>query len=226
MIDKRNFLAFVLSLTVQLVLAQSIPFNGLIVDGQQQPLGKVKVSVNGVKNKFTRTDKQGRFGLSNIKQGDVLELKGKNFACDVTVEDINGIRITIIDSRATPQSAPELADFGYGYVKRREYSSRSTGVTGAELVATGAKDILEALSAKIPGMNFKPAGYGETSTVQMGGTKSFSGSSMPLFIVDGMKATSIDHLRITDVEYVEVSKDGSMYGSEGANGVIIIKTKQ
>ena len=68
--------------------------------------------------------------------------------------------------------------------------------------------------------------FRSTSTVQMGGTKSFSGSSMPLFIVDGMKVTSIDHLRITDIDYVEISKDGSMYGSEGANGVIIIKTKQ
>lgn len=215
-----------LSLLVTYVVAQSAPFNGVVVDGQGHPLGKIKISVKGVKNKYTRSDKEGRFGLSQIKSGDVLQIKSKNYTHDVTVEDPKGIRITIVNSNVNSQSAPELADFGYGYVKRREYGSRSTGISGEDLVATGAKDILEAISAKVPGMNFSPGGFGTNSSVQMGGTKSFSGSTMPLFVVDGMKTGSIDHLRITDVEYVEVSKDGTMYGSEGANGVIIIKTKQ
>ena len=60
----------------------------------------------------------------------------------------------------------------------------------------------------------------------MRGTKSLTGPSEPLYIVDGVTMPSIDNVNVFDIDYIEVMKDASIYGSQGANGAILIFRKK
>lgn len=117
----------------------------------------------------------------------------------------------------------ELVNLGYGYVKRREHTGVSSGISGDRLRQTGQRDILKALSGLVAGLNITQVN-GETD-VNIRGQKSLVMSNTPLFIVDGTQVSSLDFVSVYDVESVEVLKDASIYGSRGANGAILVTTK-
>ena len=121
----------------------------------------------------------------------------------------------------------ELVDFGYGFVKRREFTGYSSGISGEELRRSGASTILSALQGRIAGLNITTSSApGEREGVIIHGQKSFYSSSTPLFVVDGVIVDDLSTISIYDVDYVEVMKDASIYGSQGANGAILVRTRR
>lgn len=215
-------------MSVFIVSAAIEPFNGLIVDGTGKPVKGIKVWVVSESNHST-SDNKGRFGFSSVEEHDTLKLKVKKDIYRIPVAGRRSIKITLVDEQPKEYTElPELADLGYGYIKRRERVSATSGITGAQLRASGASDILKALSGLVPGLNVAsgPRGTVDASNTTIRGKSSIMSSTTPLFIVDGVIVDSFDGISIMSVDRVEVMKDGSIYGSRGANGVISVTTKR
>ncbi|MDE6648841.1 MAG: TonB-dependent receptor plug domain-containing protein [Muribaculaceae bacterium] len=202
-----------------------VPFNGLILDREMKPKKGVKVYVKDPK-RYATTDKKGRFGLTDVLPDDTLHLViSKKETITVPVEGRKAMRIVLAGEKGFKAEDDEgMANTGYGFVKRREFTGVSSGISGEKLKATGQKDIMSALQGLVPGLNITNR-RGEQS-VNIRGVKSFMLSSEPLYIVDGVTVPSLDFISIYDVDHVEVIKDGSIYGSRGANGAIVVTTKK
>lgn len=204
--------------------ANKVPFNGIISDFLGNPAKRAKVSVN--KYLYTRTDRKGRFGLTNVQDTDTLTIVYQKSVYYIPVEGKKSIRIKLadqLDQSAVIEAAEdqELVNYGYGFVKRRESLGVTSGIPGEILQRTNQTNILDALRGLVPGLNFQKVN-GQTKAVIRG--KGTIGNTDPLYIVDGSEVPSLDYISVYDVETVEVLKDGSMYGVRGANGVIIVHT--
>lgn len=200
-----------------------VPFNGLLLDREMKPKKGVKVYVKDPK-RYATTDRKGRFGLTDVQPDDTLTLVlSKKEKIRIPVEGRLGIRIVLAGDGAQAENDDEIANTGYGYVKRREFTGVSSGISGDRLRATGARDILSGLKGLVPGLNV--TGAGGNQSVNIRGIKSLTLSSEPLYVVDGVVVSSLDYISIYDVDHVEVIKDGSQYGSRGANGAIVVTTK-
>ncbi|MBR5139119.1 MAG: TonB-dependent receptor plug domain-containing protein [Alistipes sp.] len=194
------------------------PFNGMVIDAMGKGMARVNVWVKGTERR-TMTDKNGRFGLLNMDEQDVLVFSRKDFRVEMPVADRKSLSIMIINQRiVAADECPALLNVGYGYVKRREYNSNYNVITGEELRQSANPDLESALMGRVPGM------MRTDGELTLRGRNSINMSSKPLFVVDGAEVEDLSMVSIYDVETVTILKDGSMYGMRGANGVILVKT--
>lgn len=196
---------------------QDVPFNGIVTDILNNPLKGVRIWVR--KNYVATSDKQGKFGLTNVAATDTLHIKYKKQIYLLPVDGRNGLRVRLGDQLNVSEDE-ELVNLGYGFVKKREKLIPSSGISGEDLLRTGQTDILLALVGLVPGYNIvngKP---------EIRGKNSLTLSNEPLYVVDGVVVQSLDGVNIYDVDHVEVLKDASIYGSRGANGAILVTTRR
>lgn len=202
-------------------------FNGVVTDALQTPLKGVRVySVS--RDYYTKTDKKGRFGLTDVRPTDTLYLEYHKTVYAVPVQGRRGVRV-IMGDQLKPQvsDANELADIGYGYVRRREKVVASNGIPGEVLVRTGKTNVLDALAGLVPGLVITPDNApGGTPTVRIRGASSIMLDCTPLYLIDGVITQSLDFVSLYDIESVEVLKDASIYGVRGASGAILVHTKR
>lgn len=205
---------------------QHVYFNGVVTDAFKSPLKGVRVYTLS-RSYSTRTNKEGKFGLTDVGEGDTLHLEYQKQHYAIPVQGRRGMRIVLGD-QLVPQASEdqELADIGYGFVKRREKVISSSGIPGEVLARTGKTNLLDAMIGLVPGLYVVPNGRpGISPTVRIRGENSILADCTPLFVVDGVVTPSLDYLNIHDVESVEVLKDASIYGVRGANGAILVHTK-
>ena len=214
---------FALPLSAQ----EGVPFNGLITDANGKGISNVKVSLLSGTEKYTRTNRKGRFGLTNVQANDTLKLVWKKETYTIPVEGRKSLKIVWQShNKVQANEDQQIVDFGYGFVKRREFTGFSSGISGDELRRSGATTILGALQGRIAGLNITTSSApGGEENVIIHGQKSFYASSTPLFVVDGVIVDDLSTVSIYDVDYVEVMKEASIYGSRGANGAILVRTK-
>jgi len=196
---------------------QGTPFNGIITDVLNQPVKGARIWVK--KNRVAKSDKEGKFGLTDVAATDTLHIKYRKELYLLPVEGRKSVRVHIGDQMIANEDE-ELANIGYGFVKKREKLIPSSGISGEELVRTGQTDILRALDGLVAGysiVNGKPVIRGKSS---------INLSTEPLYILDGVEQSSFSCVNIYDVDHVEVLKDASIYGAQGANGAIIVTTKR
>ncbi len=204
--------------------AQNVPFNGIVADATGNPLRGVRVWTKDSR-RYALSNKQGRFGLTNVQATDTLHLKYKKTRYDIAVAGQRGVRIKLAD-QITSIEDEELVDLGYGFVKRRECTISHGGISGEELIRSGKNNILAALQGRIAGLNISTSSApGSPSTVNIRGINSLNLDCTPLFVVDGVVVPSLDFISVYDVDYVEVLREASIYGSRGANGAILVHTK-
>ena len=200
-----------------------VPFNGLILDSAMKPVSKVKVYINDP-NYFARSDKKGRFGLTNVQPTDTIILEvPKMPKVRIPVEGRKSLKV-IIDKSGLPtaQEDEELVNTGYGYVKRREYTGSSKGISGESLRRSGRTSLLEALSGMVAGLTINRVDGRLVPNIR--GQRSLMLSNEPLYIIDGTEVESLENVNIFEVDHVEVLKEASIYGSRGANGAIVVTT--
>ena len=201
------------------------PFNGMVYNQLGEPIKNARVYVRDPE-RYAQSDRKGRFGLTDVMAGDTLHVIVKKVQYDIPVEGRRSIKLWLMDQKSYRATEDQhLVDVGYGFVSRREHTGVSKGISGEELQRTGCTDILMALQGKVPGLNVSGSGFGEPA-VSMRGINSINLSQTPLFIVDGNVVSSLRAVSIYDVDYVEVLKDASIYGSRGANGAILVHTKR
>ena len=199
---------------------KDVPFNGVVADILGQPLKGARVWVVNP-DYYTTTDKKGRFGLTNVQTTDTLHVKYKKQLYLIPVDTMKSVRVRLADElKYEVRQDEELANTGFGFVKRRESCNSSSGISGEVLVRTGRTDILEALQGLVAGLtmvNGKPI---------IRGIGSINDVNEPLYLVDGIEVPSFSFVSVYDVDKVEVLKDANMYGVKGANGAILVTTKR
>lgn len=209
-----------------LMAVEPVPFNGIVTDLFGHPLKGVKVYTLD-RNFAAKSDKNGHFGLTNVLPSDTLHFVYKRTCYDVAVSGRKSMRVTLGDQVVKEAVEDvELVDLGYGFVKRRENITPTNGISGEVLRRTGQTNVLAALQGLVPGLSISTNSMGNSEGVTMRGIGTINGSTLPLYLVDGVEVNSLDFISIYDVESVEVMKEASIYGSRGANGAILVHTKR
>ena len=147
------FVAFVTTTFVAVAQSeQGVPFNGLIITEEGYAVQKMKVQVKG-RSRHAVSDKQGRFGLTNVPGDAILQFSYKKINFELPVNGRRSMRVILVDGSVKGvEESQALIDTGYGHVKRREQSSNSGVITGEELRSLGQMDLQEALLGLVPGM--------------------------------------------------------------------------
>jgi len=199
--------------------SKDVPFNGIITDIAGQPIKSAKIYTVD-KGFAARSNKKGQFGLTNVQPNDTLHVVYKKQQYDIPVAGRKSISIHLGDQLEACED-DEIAELGYGFVKRRESLMPSSGISGQTLVRTGQTNVLLALTGLVAGLTISPNGK-----ATMRGINSINAPQDPLMLVDGVIVESLDYVNVSDVDHVEVLKDASIYGAQGANGAILVFTKR
>lgn len=208
---------------------------GTILDENGEPLIGVAVRVKGASVAGAITDFDGNFSLEVPSDARTLEVSYIGYKTQDVA--IGNSPLTI---RMEPDNKllEEVVVIGYGTIKKRDLTGAVASIKGDDITLSPTSRPMDALQGKIAGLDItKSSGQaGSTSTIQLRGvrsmqyddeTRELTGGS-PTYIIDGMPG-DINTLNPNDIESIEVLKDASstaVYGSSGANGVIIVTTKQ
>ena len=204
----------------------AIQVKGVVLDTSNEPvLGATVVEVGNPKN-GTLTGVDGSFTLS-VASGASLKISYIGYKT-VTVKAVAG------DMTITLNEDSELLDdvvvVGYGTQRKKLVTGSTLHVDAENIAATNAVDVYGALQSQAPGMNIVQnsgqPGEGYKITIRGIGT---NGDSNPLIVVDGVPNATIENLSPNDIESIDVLKDAAscaIYGTRGANGVILVTTKK
>lgn len=207
---------------------QQVLIKGNVISNGQ-PLSNVVVKVKN-SNTTTRTNSQGDFTVaSNI--GDVLLVSYVGYKTqEIRVQSSQAITIDLVSNQ---NELAEVTIVGYGTQKTKDL----TGAVGTlKADAFKSQPVLNAASAlqgRLSGVAVtqNSGAPGGQAKIRVRGSNSINGTNEPLYVVDGIALTSfsLQDLNPNDIESIDVQKDASataIYGSRGANGVILITTKK
>lgn len=229
---KSRFIIIVLALTILNVLnvhAQNKNVSGTVLDNSGQPVIGASIVVVGQSKLGTVTDIDGKFSIAIPATSKKIEVSYIGMVSQV-IEAKAGTPMKII-MKDNMKDLDEVVVIGYGVVKKRDLTGSMTSIKSEDIVATPTTNALESLQGKVAGLDMtKSSGQtGSGLSFSIRGNRSLNASNTPLIIVDGIPyGTDID-INPNIIESMEILKDASstaIYGSRGANGVILITTKK
>ncbi|WP_316812470.1 TonB-dependent receptor [Pedobacter heparinus] len=212
-------------------LAQAVKtITGTVTEENGQPLPGVKVIIQG-KAVSGVTDAQGRFSLSNTRESDLLVVSMIGYTSKtLVITSQNQYKIQLQPSNT---SLDDVVIVGYGEVKRKDLTGSVGSVTMKDMEKAPVVSFEDALAGRVAGVQVasNDGQPGSVSNITIRGGNSITQSNAPLYVIDGFPMESPDNNIINpdDIESIDVLKDASstaIYGARGANGVIMIKTKQ
>ncbi|MET4108282.1 TonB-dependent receptor [Hymenobacter sp. UYP22] len=221
-----------LTLAPALALAQTTTVRGVVKDAiTGEALPGVTVLVKGTTN-GTASATDGSFSLTVPTADAILTISSVGYvAQDVPVKGASTVDINL---KADTKSLEEVVVVGYGTVAKSDVTGSVASLKGSDLNKTPASSVDQLLQGKIAGVQvIVPSGEpGAGATIRIRGNSSINGSNSPLLVVDGYpwgEAGNLKQINPDDIESIEVLKDASaaaIYGSRGANGVILVTTKK
>ncbi|HPO64442.1 MAG TPA: TonB-dependent receptor plug domain-containing protein [Bacteroidales bacterium] len=224
---KKVFLLATFLMGMAAAFAQEKPITGKVVDETGASLPGATVKIKGT-DKAVVTDVNGTYSIT-AATGSTLVFSYVGYATqEITVGESN-----VIDVAMSPEvtEMSEVVVIGYGVQKKSLVTGAIAKVKSDEMVGQPSSRLEQSLQGRTAGVVFnKTSGNpGAQVTVRIRGVSS-NGNADPLFIIDGMKVSKyvFNEINPNDIESVEVLKDAAsaaIYGSEGANGVIIVTTK-
>ncbi|WP_439487194.1 SusC/RagA family TonB-linked outer membrane protein [Algoriphagus sp.] len=215
--------------SVKIKAPADIVVQGVVLDETNQPLPGVTIVIKGT-TLGTTTDLDGSYSLQ-APEDAVLVFSFVGF----TSQEINvGNRSTIdIILMEDISSLGEVVVVGYGTVDRKDITGSIASVSGSQIseMNGSATRVDAALQGKVAGVDvrLRDGEPGSAPQITIRGLGSIGASSNPLYVVDGFPIEDIGTLNMNDVESIDILKDASatsIYGSRGANGVVIITTKR
>lgn len=210
-----------------LSVMQGKTIKGQILDETGESMIGVSVLVKGT-TIGTVTDFDGNYTLEVPSGKNILEISYIGYKTkEITIGNNSLINIKM---EPDTQALDEVVVIGYGTVKKRDLTGAVASMKNEDVTIAPTSNVMEALQGKIAGMDIvKSSGQvGEDVSILLRGSRSIYGSNEPLFIIDGIPG-SYSQVNPSDIESVDVLKDASstaIYGSAGANGVVIITTKR
>ncbi|WP_290271761.1 SusC/RagA family TonB-linked outer membrane protein [Algibacter miyuki] len=221
-------LTLLLAFVVQLTFAQEKTISGVISDGSGLPLPGATVLLKGTST-GTSSDFDGRYSLK-ANTGGTLVVSFVGYAStEVKVGQSNTVNVTMQEDAAALE---EVVIVAYG-TQTRESIVGAVGVVSSETISSQqATSPLRALQGSVPGVNLLTAGGqpGNNPDIRIRGFSSINADQAPLIILDGSAFNgNLNTISQDQIESISVLKDASstsLYGSRGANGVILINTKK
>jgi TonB-linked SusC/RagA family outer membrane protein len=226
---KKVLLLMVMVLSASWLMAQQKSVSGKVTDTRNEPVPYASVKIKGAKTGVA-ADVNGEFKIF-AKKGDVLEVSGVGVTTkEVTVGDETIINVQV--ERAV-SNIEGVVVTGYTSKSKKSNAGSTAQVAIDEIRTSPIASFDQLLQGSAPGINVR-AGSGQpgaAAKVQIRGVGSIIGSTTPLYIVDGIQINAADFATLNqgDFETVTVLKDAAsaaVYGSRGANGVIVVTTRR
>ncbi|MES2411117.1 MAG: SusC/RagA family TonB-linked outer membrane protein [Bacteroidota bacterium] len=219
----KNLFSFLLLLLIT-TAAKSQTITGLVTDDKNLPLPGANV-VQKTSGKSTSTDIDGKFTIeANID--DVLEFSFIGFET-VTGKAKLGMTITL---KEVANTLNEVVVIGYGTKKFGSITGSVSQIKASDIIKTPSQSAIQAIQGKAAGVNIVTNDEpGANPSIRIRGLGTILGGRDPLYIVDGVEASSLNGLSPNEIATLDILKDASslaIYGQKGANGVIIVTTKK
>lgn len=247
-LDKKNKYIIPLLLCITFSFhsfAQQTTIRGKVQSSEGEPLNGVNILVKK-KNIGTTTDFDGIYTLNNVISNDVITYSFLGYKTqEVSYKGQSIINITLEE---TSEQLDELVLVGYGKLRKGEVTGSYSTISEESLQQGSVLSIEEAIQGKIAGVNVvnTSAEPGGAISINIRGITSIAGNNQPLFVIDGIPFLNDSSIRASefesnvqtnvlsiinpdDVVSVKILKDAdatAIYGSRGANGVILITTRQ
>ena len=225
---KLGICIFLLFLSLRLS-AQDKTVTGTVTDESNNALSSITVLVKNT-NRGVLTNSEGKFSI-NVQPGDILVFSSLGY--EKTEVSIDAKMIYDIVLTATITELDEVVVVGYQTQKKSDVTGSVLKVDSEALMTQPVNNAFEALQGKAAGVDIQSSQRpGTIGSIRIRGNRSLTASNTPLFVVDGiplLSGSSIETLNPRDIESISVLKDASataIYGSRGANGVVIVTTKQ
>lgn len=200
---------------------------GKVVDEKGEELVGVSVKLKGT-NRGVSTDVNGNFKLT-VPANGVLVINYIGFeAKEIPVKGQKTVKVVM--KSAANALDDVVVNIGFGTVKKRDLTGAVASIGAKDFAKIPLSSTESAIQGRMPGVQVQQTeGSPDANiTIRLRGGGSISQDNAPLYIVDGFPVNSISNIAPTDIETMDVLKDassGAIYGSRGANGVIIITTK-
>lgn len=226
-----SFFVIIIFLTLfmsnELRAQNGVAIIGVVLDAGNLPIPGVNIIEKGTK-KSVITDFDGKFTLSVTGPKSVLVFSYLGFETLMQVVGENKtLRVVLKDSAS---QLDEIVVIGYGTSRKSDLTGSVASISGADLKKIAIASVAETLTGRLAGVQVTSSEGSPDSEIKIRirGGGSLTQDSSPLIIVDGFPVNSMSDVSPSDVENITVLKDASstaIYGSRGANGVIIITTK-
>ncbi|MBP1593631.1 MAG: TonB-dependent receptor [Bacteroidetes bacterium] len=209
-------------------LAQNITVKGVVKDLNGEPLLGVNVRQVGTTT-GTVTDIEGNYTLQVKKDAKLLFSFVGFINQTVNVEGRNTINVTLKEDSKT---LDEVVVVGYGTAKKSDVTGSIASINEKTLKEVPVSNVAQSMQGRIAGVQIQQTSTrpGSTSQIRIRGTRSLSATNDPLIIVDGIPfGGSLNDIAPDDIKSVDILKDASataIYGSRGANGVILVTTNR
>lgn len=222
-------IAFVLLnlLFAQTLFAQQVTVSGTVTSAAG-PVSGASVTVRGSQT-GTTTDENGNYSLP-VSRGATLIFSGVGYASQsIAVGTQTSINVVLA---ATDRALDEVIVVGYGTQRKEAVTGSVASISGDKLRDVPSPNITQALQGRLAGVDISQTSTrpGATMQIRIRGTRSLSADNNPLIVLDGIPFIgSLADINPNDIKSVEVLKDASataIYGSRGANGVILVTTEK
>ncbi|SEA20170.1 TonB-linked outer membrane protein, SusC/RagA family [Arachidicoccus rhizosphaerae] len=208
---------------------KEVTVTGTVVDESGKPVIGAIVTIKGV-SKGVLTGSDGKFSIDVPDANTTLLISYIGYTSqEVPLSGKTNVTVTLKEAAGALE---DVVMVGYGTQKKSDLTGAIVSVSAEELERRPVANALEAMQGKAAGVditsNERP---GQTGSVLIRGVRSLNASNSPLYVVDGIPLATggLEALNPNDIESVDILKDASataIYGSRGANGVILVKTKQ
>ena len=225
--NMRTLLLMIFAALSLSVSAQTITLNGNVKDTTGEPIIGASIVEKGNTTNGTITNFDGNFSLKVPANATVIVSYIGMKTQEVAIKGKSKIDVTLTDDA---KALDEVVVIGYGTARKKDLTGSVATVNSETLAAIPVANATEALQGKMAGVQITTTEGSPDAEmrIRVRGGGSITGDNTPLFIVDGFPVESISDIPATDIEDITVLKDASstaIYGSRGANGVIIVTTK-
>lgn len=208
---------------------QASKVTGTVVDANGEAIIGASVLVKGTSN-GTVTNIDGQFTIMNAPQNATLQISYVGYKSQTVA--VNGRSVLKVVLQEDAAVLDEVVVVGYGVQRKSDVTGALARVDEKVLESKPVANAFEAMQGKVAGVDITTGSRpGELGSIRIRGNRSISASNEPLYVVDGVPLNSggIDALNTNDIESIDILKDASstaIYGSRGANGVVLITTKR
>jgi len=223
-----SMLAAVMMISVS-AMAQNKTITGKVFDNNGEPVAGANVVVKGT-TQGSMTDIDGNFSITNVSDKDVLRISFIGYTeQEVRIAGKNSITINLEEDS---EMLDDVVVVGYGVQRKSDVTGAVMRVDAKKLQAKPVNNAFEALQGKAAGVDITSSERpGTLGSIRIRGNRSLNATNEPLYVVDGvpLQTGGIEALNPRDIESIDVLKDASstaIYGSRGANGVILVTTKR
>ena len=207
---------------------QTISVSGKVTDPTGTVVPGVTIVIKGTSN-GTITDFDGEYSLNNVPENAILQFSFVGMKMQEVA--VNGQSVINVSMLVETIGLEEVVAVGYGSLSKKEISSSIVNVNKENFQKGAVSDPVELIVGKVAGLNIDGSSTSphSTSSFQIRGATSITGGNSPLIFIDGIAGGNMNNVAPQDIESITVLKDGAsaaIYGTRGANGVILITTKQ